>query len=249
MKATRDCLGASNRNRLWLAYIVVLFGCAPVFPLSLASMAFDDAASQRCGVSVAKPTETAWGTTFQYYRRTLRQCADLVVSGVCLEQRRDCVSHCLYPLRTGYPADAHGDRQFGIDNQVLLQEVADFTRDCYGYSRSRLFTNRPQLDKAQSHDASSIGSNFFLDTPGYYDTDRSRRPRVNWPYDENRDVSLPRLENGAGYPTCKQWWSDSGVGLRGRLIEQVDPSLLTQLNGWLTGRLGNEIEDATLRDW
>ena len=51
-------------NRLWLAYIVVLFGCAPVFPLSLASMAFDDAASQRCGVSVAKPTETAWGTTF-----------------------------------------------------------------------------------------------------------------------------------------------------------------------------------------
>ncbi len=51
-------------NRLWLAYIVVLFGCAPVFPLNLASMAFDDAASQRCGVSVAKPAETAWGTTF-----------------------------------------------------------------------------------------------------------------------------------------------------------------------------------------
>ncbi|MCQ9136868.1 conjugal transfer protein TraG N-terminal domain-containing protein, partial [Streptomyces sp. IBSBF 2807] len=55
-----------------------------------------------------------------------------------------------------------------IDSQVLLQEVADFTRDCYGYSRSRLFTNRPQLDKVQSHDASWIGSSYFLDTAGYY---------------------------------------------------------------------------------
>ena len=132
-----------------------------------------------------------------------------------------------------------------IDNQVLLQDVADFTRDCYGYPRSRLFTNRQQLDKAQSHDASWIGSSYFLDAPGYYDTDRSRTPRVSWPYDETRDVSLPRLENGAGYPTCKQWWSDSGVGLRERLIEQVDPSLLTQLKGWLTGRSSSEVEDAT----
>jgi len=135
-----------------------------------------------------------------------------------------------------------------INSQVLLQEVADFTRDCYGYSRSRLFTNRPQLDKAQSHDASWIGSSYLLDTPGYFDTDRSRTPRASWPYDESRDVSLPRLENGAGYPTCKQWWSDSGVGLRERLIQQVDPSLLTQLKGWLTGRSSNEIEDATLRE-
>ncbi len=235
-------------NRLWMAYIVVLFGCAPVFPVSLTSMVFDDAASQRCGVSVAQPTETAWGTTFN----TIGERSANVPIWWFL----------VHALSKGVTASATASipcapdiRQMRmtidssrIDSQVLLQEVADFTRDCYGYSRSRLFTQRPQLSKSQSHDAAWIGSSYLLDTPGYYDTDRSRTPRISWPYNERRDVSLPQLETGAGYPTCKQWWSDSGIGLRERLIQQLDPSLLTQLHGWLTGRSSNEIEDATLRE-
>ena len=115
------------------------------------SMAFDDAASQRCGVSVAKPTETAWGTTFN----TIGERSANVPIWWFL----------VHALSKGVTASATASipcapdiRQMRmeidssrIDNQVLLQEVADFTRDCYGYSRSRLFTNRPQLDKAQSH--------------------------------------------------------------------------------------------------
>lgn len=235
-------------NRLWLGYIVVLFGCAPVFPLSLASMTLDAAASQRCGVSVAKPADTAWGATFN----TLgERSANVPVWWFLVH----AVSKGVSAAATAAIPCAPDIRQMRmeidssrIDSQVLLQEVADFTRDCYGYSRSRLFTHRPQLDKTQSHDAAWIGSSYFLETSGYYDTDRSRTPRVSWPYDASRDVSLPRLENGAGYPTCKQWWSDSGVGLRERLIKEIDPSLLTQLKGWLTGRSNNEIEDATLRE-
>lgn len=235
-------------NRLWLAYIVVLFGCAPVFPLHLASMTLDAAASQRCGASVAKPADTAWGATFN----TLgERSANVPVWWFLVH----AVSKGVSAAATAAIPCAPDIRQMRmeidssrIDSQVLLQEVADFTRDCYGYSRSRLFTHRPQLDKTQSHDAAWIGSSYFLETSGYYDTDRSRTPRVSWPYDASRDVSLPRLENGAGYPTCKQWWSDSGVGLRERLIKEVDPSLLTQLKGWLTGRYNSEVEDATLRE-
>ena len=81
-----------------------------------------------------------------------------------------------------------------------------------------------------------------------YDTDRSRTPRIDWPYDETRDTSLPQLDNGAGYPTCRQWWSDATVGLRDRLVSEVDPSLISRLRGWLTGRTTTEIEDATLRE-
>jgi len=235
-------------NRLWLAYIVVLFGCAPVFPLSLASMALDDAASQRCGVSVAKPAETAWGTTFNTIGERSANVPIWWFLVHALSKGVTAAATASIPCAPDIRQMRMEIDSSRIDSQVLLQEVADFTRDCYGYSRSRLFTDRPQLDKAQSHDASWIGSSYFLDTRGYYDTDRSRTPRVSWPYDESRDVSLPRLENGAGYPTCKQWWSDSGVGLRERLIQQVDPSLLTQLKGWLTGRSSNEIEDATLRE-
>src|SRR3546814_20668712 len=32
-----------------------------------------------------------------------------------------------------------------IDDPVLAQEVADFTHDCYGPSRAKLFMNRPTL--------------------------------------------------------------------------------------------------------
>ena len=235
-------------NRLWLAYIVVLFACMPIFPLNLASMALDDAASQRCGVSVTTPAETAWAATFNTIGE---QSANVPVWWFLVH----ALSKGMTAAATAAIPCAPDIRQMRmeidssrIDSQVLLQEVADFTRDCYGYSRSRLFTNSPVLDKAQSHDTSWIGSRYFLDTPGYYDTDRSRTPRVSWPYDESRDVSLPRLDNGAGYPTCRQWWSDSGVGLRDRLLQQLDSSLLTRLSDWLTGRSASEIEDATLRE-
>lgn len=235
-------------NRLWLAYIVLLFGCMPIFPLNLASMAFDDAASQRCGVSVTTPAETAWAATFNTIGE---QSANVPVWWFlvhALSKGVTAAATAAIPCTPDIRQMRMEIDSSRIASQVLLQEVADFTRDCYGYSRSRLFTNRPVLDKAQSHDTSWIGSRYFLDTPGYYDTDRSRTPRVSWPYDESRDVSLPRLDNGAGYPSCRQWWSDSGVGLRERLLQQLDASLLDRLKGWLTGRSASEIEDATLRE-
>jgi hypothetical protein len=34
-----------------------------------------------------------------------------------------------------------------IDDPVLAQEVADFSRDCYGPARAKLFMQRPKLDE------------------------------------------------------------------------------------------------------
>jgi hypothetical protein len=68
-----------------------------------------------------------------------------------------------------------------IDDPVLAQEVADFTRDCYGPARAKLFMQRPQLDEQQMNDVTWIGPRFFTDTGGYYDTYRSSTPREAWP--------------------------------------------------------------------
>jgi hypothetical protein len=65
-----------------------------------------------------------------------------------------------------------------IDDPVLAQEVADFTHDCYGPSRAKLFMNRPALSEEQLNDVSWIGSGYFLDTPGFYDTYHSSTPRI-----------------------------------------------------------------------
>jgi hypothetical protein len=234
-------------NRLWLAYVTLMFGCMPILPINLASMTLDTSNSQRCGVSLSTPAQTAWGATFNtigdksatvpiwwFLVHTLSKgvTAAATASIPCAPDIRQ--------MRMDIDATR-------IDDQVLLQEVADFTRDCYGYSRSRMFTNRPDLDKAQSYDAAWIGSSYLLNTAGYYDTDRSRSPRVNWPYDDVRDTSLARLPNGAGYPRCREWWSDPEIGLRDRLVNQVDATLWTSLKGWLSGSSASKVEDATLR--
>src|SRR5690606_11837627 len=239
---------ARVENRLWTAYVVLMFACAPLLPVNLTTLRLDAQASQRCGVSVAQPNETAWGVTFD----TLgEQSANVPVWWYLVHT----LSKGVVAAGTASIPCTPDIRQIRMDidetrihDQVLLQEVADFTRDCYGRSRARLFTQRPVLSKEEDFAASWIGSDYFLASAGFYDRDRSRAPRASWPYDDVRDATLPRLDNGAGYPSCRQWWADSGIGLRSRLVEQIDPTLWTRLSGWLSGRSTAEIQNITLRE-
>jgi hypothetical protein len=130
---------------------------------------------------------------------------------------------------------------------VLAQEVADFTHDCYGPARAKLFMARPELDETQMNDVTWIGSRFFTDTGGYYDSYRSSTAREAWPYDDTRDAGLAQVANGGGYPTCRQWWSDGSNGLRARLLGQVDPSLLNRLAGWAGFLSRAEVDDSVIR--
>src|SRR3546814_21062947 len=82
--------------------------------------------------------------------------------------------------------------------------VADFSRDCYGPARAKLFMQRPDLDEQQMHDVTWIGSRFFTDTGGYYDSYRSSTAREAWPYADTRHAGLAQVTNGGGYPPCKQ---------------------------------------------
>jgi hypothetical protein len=134
-----------------------------------------------------------------------------------------------------------------IADPVLAQEVADFTHDCYGPARAKLFMSRPDLDDNQMHDVTWIGSRFFTDTAGYYDTYRAQTPRDGWTYDSDRDAGLAQVPSGAGYPTCSQWWNDAGNGLRARLLQQVEPGLLSRIAGWAGFLSRTEVDDSVVR--
>lgn len=97
------------------------------------------------------------------------------------------------------------------------------------------------------HDVTWIGSRFFTDTGGYYDSYRSSTAREAWPYDDTRDAGLAQVANGGGYPSCRQWWSDGSNGLRARLLGQVDPSLLNRLAGWAGFLSKAEVDDSVIR--
>lgn len=235
-------------NRLYVAFLVILFACVPLVPVTISQITFDTSASTRCGVSVAAPNQTGWGKTFEssiggktasiplWWALIHSLSKGVTAAGVAAIPCSPDVRQIMLELD-----------EARINDKVLLQEVSDFTHDCYGAARYRLNLNMPDINKQQDHDTGWIGSVYFLNEPGYYDSLRSHKPRTDWPYNNSRDAGLGRPADGGGYPNCKEWWSDGGKGLRARLEKNIDPSLLARLGGWLGGYSNAEVTDAAIR--
>jgi len=234
-------------NRVWVALAVILFAGIPYIPVSLNTITFDTSRSTQCQINVPLPAETGWSNTFT----TLNNQSALVpvwwffmhsiskaITGAAV-----AAIPCGTDLRQ-MRMDVDATR---IDNPLLAQEIADFTHDCYGQARAKLFMNRPALTDDQLNDVTWIGSQYFLDTAGFYDTFHAKTPLTAWPYDATRDAGLAQVDDGGGYPTCEQWWSDDNRGLRSRLLALVDPSLLSRFGQWAGFLAQNEVDDSIIR--
>ena len=84
-------------------------------------------------------------------------------------------------------------------------------------------------DNKALQDLNWIGSRFLLNTRGTT-TPTTRRVPVVVAYNATRDAGLPQVGGGGGYR--KQWWADSGIGLRDRIKDQVDPDLMSSFLKW-----------------
>lgn len=235
-------------NRMMVAIFVILFAAIPMKTIDLSTLAFDTTRSTQCQVSVAQPADTGWGTSFT----TLNgQSAKVPLWWAFVHAFSKAVTSsavaaipCGTDLRQ-MRMDVNATR---INDPVLSQEVGDFTHDCYGPSRAKLFQDRPTLTTDQLNDVSWIGSSYFTSTSGYYDTFHSATPRANWPYSSSRDAGLAQVASGGGYPTCNEWWSDGSTGLRARIIAQVDPTLLTKFGKWVGFLSQDKVDDAIIRE-
>ncbi|HEP8866454.1 conjugal transfer protein TraG N-terminal domain-containing protein [Pseudomonas aeruginosa] len=233
-------------NRIFVAIVVVMFAGIPAIDVSFNTLQFDRSRSIQCQVNVPEPAETGWSQSFSTLNN---QSAKLPVWWAfvhTLSRALTGAAIAAIPCGTDLRQIRMEVDATRIDDPVLAQEVADFTHDCYGPARAKLFMNRPDLSDEQMYDVTWIGSRFFLDTAGYYDTYRSRTPRDGWPYDSARDAGLAEVPSGAGYPSCAQWWADSS-GLRAQLLAQVDPSLLTRIGSWAGFLSQDEVNDSVIR--
>lgn len=107
-----------------------------------------------------------------------------------------------------------------LRDPILIQELQDFSDSCYSRAYYRLkITNQSLTDKT-INSVSWIGSDYFLNTEGYYDTYTSKQPRRAWPWNEKRDAGYSNTGDG-GYPTCKEWWSDPKKGLKDRVLASL----------------------------
>lgn len=234
-------------NRVFVAIVVIMFAGIPFIPVNLSTIQFDQTRSTQCQVNIPAPSNTGWATSFTMLNN---QSALVPVWWFFM--------HALSKAITGAAVAAipcgTDLRQIRIDidstrinDPVMAQEVADFTQDCYGPARAKLFDNRPTLSDQQMNDVTWIGSNYFLTTAGFYDTYHSSTPRTAWPYNATRDAGLAQVPSGGGYPTCQQWWSDGGTGLDARLLAQVDPDLLSRIGKWAGFLTQAQVNDSVIR--
>lgn len=234
-------------NRVWVAIVVVMFAGIPFIDVDLNTIQYDSSRSAQCQVNVPQPTDTGWSQSFSTLNN---QSAKVPVWWAFMHALARAVtgaSVAAIPCGTDLRQMRMEIDATRINDPVLAQEVADFTHDCYGPARAKLFMQRPELDETQMRDVTWIGSRFFMDTAGYYDSYRSATPRADWPYDNDRDAGLAQVPSGGGYPTCREWWSDGGNGLRARLLGQVDAGLLTRLVGWAGFLSSAEVDDSVIR--
>lgn len=234
-------------NRMWVAIVVILFAGVPFIDINIASIKYDDSRSRQCQVRVVKPQETNWGHSFTSINNQtakvplwwfLMHAVSKGITGTAVAS-----IPCGTDLRQ-MRMDIDSSR---IHDPILAQEIADFTHDCYGPARARFFMSRPQLSDKQMDEVSWIGSRYFIETAGYYDSYRSSTPRTAWPYSSTRDAGLAQTGAGGGYPTCLQWWSDSPKGLKARLLAQVKPDVISQFARWLNFKTQEEINDGIIR--
>jgi hypothetical protein len=238
---------ARIENRVFVAIVVVMFAGIPFIDVDLNTIQYDNSRSAQCQVSVPQPTDTGWSQSFSTLNNQSAKVPVWWGFMHALSRAVTGASVAAIPCGTDLRQMRMEIDATRIGDPVLAQEVADFTHDCYGPARAKLFMQRPNLDEAQMHDVTWIGSRFFTDTAGYYDGYRSSTPRDDWPYDSNRDAGLAQVASGGGYPTCRQWWADGSNGLRARLLGQVDPSLLTRLAGWAGFLSRAEVDDSVIR--
>lgn len=233
-------------NRTWAACAVILFAGIPMVPLDLNTLTFDDPRSAQCQVQIATPQDTRWSTSFTTLNNQSAQVPIWWFFMHTVSKAATSAAVAAIPCGTDL-------RQLRIDidatrihDPLLAQEVNDFSRDCYGPARAKLFMQRPSLTEGEMSEVSWIGSRYFLTTPGFYDTYRAKAPRNAWPYDANRDAGLPATSNG-GFPICSQWWNAPQIGLRSRLLSHIDEDLLQRFQRWTSFLSPASSEDSIIR--
>jgi len=238
-------------NRIYVAYLVILFACVPLLPLDITQLKFDSTRSKECGVNVAAPEQTGWGKALDGIGNQSGKVpvwwALVHVISKGITASATAAIPCYFDVR-GLVMEVDESR---IPDKALAAEVNDFTKQCYDEAHLKLKKNNPDLTAKQYHDVGWIGSNYFLNQHGYYDIVQSKYARKGWPFKEGRDATFLKHENGplagAGYPYCKHWWSDKTIGLRDRLVKTVKPELWVNIKKWSGWSSHDEAEEETLR--
>lgn len=221
-------------HALYLQIVMIAFTCMPLMTASANNLVYDESRSQQCGYTILKPQDTNLGAM----QSTLDgQVAKLPLWWAFTHTLNKAVTQAAItaiPCKPDLRQLRFDVQRTQITSPVLRQEVQEFYEQCYVPARTKIKRQQIEVDEVQARDLDWIGSRLMVETPGLYDRYRSKMPRRQWTYDPQRDQALPNTGKG-GFPTCREWWDDAGIGLKARLLEQYDPSLIQRFKNYLDG--------------
>lgn len=123
-----------------------------------------------------------------------------------------------------------------IQDPELRRQLELFTRDCWQQARAKFNASHGTLPpNYPPEDINWIGSQYFLDTDGYYGNSninlslRASEEIPGFPYNATRDTEyLPGFIPNWGRPECKDWWENASSGIKPRLLALIDFDAVTQ---------------------
>lgn len=220
-------------NNIYTSLLVIIFTCLPVFKVSYSTLQLNTERMKECRMTIYNPQETGMaGLSTELNGKS----ATLPIWWAFTYSLGKGMTHgaiAALPCKPDLRQIRFEVQNTQITNPVLRQEVLDFVEQCFIPARSKVKRQQIALNQEQARDIDWIGSNLFLSTPGFYDIYRAKLPRSYWSYDATRDAGLPNTGKG-GFPSCREWWADGNVGLKTRLLEQVNPSILTKIQSLWT---------------
>lgn len=232
-------------SRLYVMLLVLVFTCVPVFTLNVDPVNVNQEHADQCGTVMMSSGQ--WGestmTSIDGQQARVPMWWALTHS---ISKGITNVAVSKIPCSTDYQSVRTALDLTSISDPGLKREVGEFQLACFGPARNKLFQSGTTLDQVASEDVDWIGSDYFLDTGGYYDSFYAPRPMPGFSYQESRDQARPSTGPGQpGYPSCREWWSDSSEGIAARLVDQVDTTLWSRMQSFFP--TGSSAEEYMIR--
>ena len=129
-----------------------------------------------------------------------------------------------------------------IQSAPMQSQVHAFLKACYQPAYRKYLSSTPKADmssyiqKYGEEDLSWMGSEAFLNTPGFYDNFTAPYPIEGFSYDPQKNWAQGAENQTWGTPTCADWWNASKIGLHDQLQAQIAPTLWNKVEGYVSGQ-------------
>lgn len=258
-------------NAVWLKIFIIILVVVPIFEISASKIKFT---KYSCSSQLVKTSSDTYlnGDTTSYSNTTAGKQILLNAQSIKVPfwwllwnnvfHGIGAASSASLPCKANIRTLANDIDAIAISDPILRSETSEFHKACWRPAISEYYRKKPAAPSSIEDIATDIswaGSQFFLQTTGYYDFYRAKFPLKSFAYDEARDGMIVAAKYAeGGYPHCKEWWSDSSNGLRKRLVAEFPLDTIDQISVYFTNPAGSfpsnltsareQVENTVLRE-